>query len=208
MVEVDRAADIGENLCVGNIGLLGRLVQQTEDTFRRGTCRLQLRKNICHFVDGTGEAAAVLDKCRHIAKRHTTEHIQHRTEHRNQRQRQIVDEVDARTDHTALIVRFVVGIDRIVVVSVEAINDDGFSVVCLDGLLSRQHLLCIAVERTEHGRTAAEQGLYLLRFIAGKENRHRNGDTEDKQQKWGNLHHHDQRTDDGDKTGTDLDDIV
>ena len=208
MVKLDLTAGIGQNHGIFGIGLLGRLVQQTEHTLRRGTCRLQLGKDVCHFVDGTGEAAAVLDKRGNVAQRHAPEHIQHRAEHGNERQRQVVDEVDGRTDDAALIVRLVVGVDGVCVVSVKTVDDDRFAVVRLDRLLTRQHLLGIAVERTEHGGTAAEERLYLLGTVTGKEDRHRHGEAEDQQKQRRDLHHHNQRADDGDGAGADLNDVV
>ena len=86
MVELDRTPHIGEYTGICRVRYFGGLIEQTEHTLRCGARRLQLGENIRHFIDGAGEAAAVLDKRRYIAQRYTSEHVQHRAEHGYERQ--------------------------------------------------------------------------------------------------------------------------
>ena len=74
------ALDVGKGGCLRQIGRLGLLVDQAEDTLGRRSRRLQFADDVGHLVDRAGEPAGIQHEGREVAQRDAAHQIQKRAE--------------------------------------------------------------------------------------------------------------------------------
>ena len=183
-------------------------VKKTENTFRGGSRRLEFVDDVRRFVDRAAELARVEHERGDIPDRDAAREVQQGTEHRHERQRDVVDEVDRRADHRTVVVGLEVSVGGGLVAQSETSDHGFFRTVRADGLLSGETFFRVAVQLTELPGTCAEQGTEGVRHLRAGQDRQRNGHREDETEHRGDRQHHDERADDGDKARRDLDEVV
>ena len=176
-------------------------------------------ENVGEFIDGSRELTGILNEFGNTAERDEEEggcldgtalgiHIKDTAEDHDQRDGEVVDEVDGGTEGRAVEFGVIIRVHCFPVLAVKSGADLVLTVIALNGATARDHFLRVAVELTEHTGTLAEQGTDLLGAVARKKDGYGNGDDEDKDHGLGDLPHEDQGADDGVYARHDLYEVV
>ena len=175
----------------GTLGVvgLGQLVDEPEHTLGCGKRRLQIGKNVGKFVYRSRKFARILNEGRKVAELkeedrcgshgpRERQHKEYAADHYHESYRQIVDEVDRRSQCRAVIVGVVICAAGIVVMLVELADNGRLAPVSAYSALPREHLLGIAVECTELCGTQPEKRPYMLALEPRGYDRYRHGNNE------------------------------
>ena len=91
-----------------------------------------------------------------------------------------------------VVIGLIIGLNSIVIVSAETVDNHVFPVIGLDGFVSRKHFFREAVQLTQFGRTGAEQRTDTLGFIGSEGYRNGHGDHKYQHKNGADAQHHDQ----------------
>ena len=160
MLHTNIAFHIGQFLSIRCIGPFRLCINQREYTLSGCQCTLQLGDDIGRFVDWSGKFPGILHEAAQISQTDFPPQKQKGSEHTDQCQRHIVDEVDRWTGDSAIGFCDGICLHRLRILPVKILQHHVFPPIGTDGFLARQHFFHKPIQGTQTGTAPLKERAY------------------------------------------------